>query len=502
MGFAKLYSRALKGMDAHEVVVEVHVANGLPSFSIVGLPDIEVKESRDRVRSAIQMSGFDFPARRITVNLAPADLPKDSGRYDLAIALGILLASRLIETQLNIDKFEFAGELALDGQLRKISGALAIAYNASKNQRALILPEQSGSEASLIKDAIIYQATSLQDVILYLGQKKELTSPLYDFAQLNDIIMKKHLDLSQVKGQVATKYALEIAASGRHSLLLIGNPGCGKSMLASRLVGILPSLSHEQAIEVAALYSLSLQGFDMQMWQQTPFRQPHHSSSSAAIVGGGSSIKPGEISLAHHGVLFLDELAEFDKKVLEMLREPLETKAISIARAREKVEYPADFQLIAAMNPCPCGNKGHLINTCKCSVEQINRYMAKLSAPLLDRIDLIVEVPTLKPEELQNLSAGETSEEIFARVAKARTNQLSRQHKLNYELNNQELEIYCKLDSKTQELLNSLVRKLGLSARAYYRILKVARTIADIENAVMINFEHVAKAAMYKKNLH
>lgn len=502
MGFAKLHSRALKGMDAHEVIVEVHVANGLPSFSIVGLPDVEVKESRDRVRSAIQMAGFDFPARRITVNLAPADLPKDSGRYDLPIALGILLASGLVETKLNLDEFEFAGELALDGKLRKISGALAIAYNATKKSRAIILSTPSASEASLIKDAIIYQADNLKQVIAHLTQSKVLSSPLYDFSQLNDIIMKSNLDFSQVKGQIVTKYALEVAASGRHSLLLIGNPGCGKSMLAQRLNSILPRLNHDQAIEVAAIYSLSLQGFDMKNWQNIPFRQPHHSSSSVAIVGGGSNIKPGEISLAHNGVLFLDEVAEFDKKVLEMLREPLETKSINIARATQKVEYPADFQLIAAMNPCPCGNKGHLIKLCKCSVEQINRYMAKLSAPFLDRIDLIVDVPMLNPEDLQNLAQGESSAEVYVRVNAARTKQLARQDKLNYALTNEEIVKYCKLDSRSTELLNNLVRRSGLSARAYYRMLKVARTIADIDGAENISYEHLAKSTMYKKSFH
>jgi magnesium chelatase family protein len=499
MGLAKLYSRALNGIQAPQVVVEVHVANGLPSFSIVGLLDTEVKESRDRVRSAIQMSGFEFPARRITVNLAPADLPKESGRYDLPIAVGVLLASSLITTKLNTDKFEFAGELALDGSLRKINGALAIAYNARKSLRGFLLPEESALEASLVPGVIIYPAASLSRVIQHLTGEVQLVETI-GLGLSDHGFVDNCLDFNQVKGQILVKDALEIAASGRHSVLLVGNPGCGKSMLAQRLITILPTLTADEAIETAAITSLSQGGFNLTSWGRVPFRQPHHSSSRAAIVGGGISPKPGEISLAHNGVLFLDEIPEFARNVLEVLREPLETRKINIARANHKVEFPADFQLIAAMNPCPCGNFGHQQKGCKCSPEQRLRYIAKLSAPLLDRIDLMVDMPHLSADELQTLPSGEASGSIRQRVIQARKVQLERQNKLNYELNNQEIEKYCELEKKAAELLSQICNKLGLSARAYYRLLKVARTIADLNNAELIDAAHIARSSMYKKS--
>lgn len=498
MGLARLYSRALRGMSAPEVIVEVHVSGGLPSFSIVGLPDTEVKESRDRVRSAIQTSGFDFPARRITVNLAPADLPKDSGRYDLPIALGVLLASGLVTSKLDVTQFEFAGELALDGDLRKISGALAIAYNAKENDRGFILSRDSAIEAGLVDGVAIYAANSLNQVIEHLTGSKLLTKVTRDNS-LPHFSLDDGLDLNQVKGQIGAKSALEIAASGRHSLLMVGSPGCGKSMLAQRFTTILPPLTLDESLEVASMHSLSNGGFDLLQFGRIPFRQPHHTSSAAAVVGGGANPKPGEISLAHKGVLFLDEMPEFGRGVLEVLREPLETKKINIARASLKVEFPADFQLIAAMNPCPCGNRGNSQKICKCSIEQVNKYAAKLSAPLLDRIDLIVEMPHLKTTELTGITGGDSSNVIRERVTRARTIQLERQNKLNYALNINEIEKYCKLEPSASNLLQQIANKMGFSARSYHRVLKVARTVADIACQELISGGHIAQVVQYKK---
>lgn len=499
MAIAKLYSRALSGMNAPQIIVEVHVASGLPSFSIVGLPDVEIKESRDRIRSAIQNSGFDFPARRITVNLAPADLPKDSSRYDLPIAIGILLASGLTSSVYDLNEFEFAGELALDGELRTIKGALAIAYGVSESSRSFILPNDNAAEAALIDKVHAIGATSLSQVVEHLKGKIKLCACSTPIKTNNS--QGSNIDFSQVKGQIVTKKALEIAAAGRHSILMVGNPGCGKSMLANRITSIMPPLNSHEAITTAAIHSLSSQGFNIANWATIPFRSPHHSTSSAALVGGGSNPKPGEISLAHNGVLFLDELPEFDRKVLEVMREPLETKKICIARANHKVEYLADFQLIAAMNPCPCGNSGHPQKVCSCSYEQINRYRAKISGPLLDRVDVVVEVPTLLPTELQQLSDGESSATIMKRVANARKIQLKRQNKLNCSLNNEEIETHCKLDLPSQKLMRQLIDKQGLSARGYYRQLKLARTIADLDNRVNITINHIALASQYKRSI-
>ncbi len=497
MSLARLYSRAIRGMHSPEVIVEVHVAGGLPAFSIVGLPDTEVKESRDRVRSAISMSGYDFPARRITVNLAPADLPKESGRYDLPIALGVLIASGVISPQLDYSHFEFAGELALDGALRKIRGALAMAYNAKESARGFILPTDNAVEASYVDNLDVYKANNLNEVIAHLCGDKPLTQEVRKHTPdnwLDDI----KLDFNQVKGQTPIKQALEIAAAGRHSLLMVGNPGCGKSMLSERLITILPALNNTQALESASIHSLTKNEVPLTNWGRIPFRSPHHSSSAIAMAGGGANPKPGEISLAHNGVLFMDEMPEFDRRVLEVLREPLETKKICISRASYNVEYPADFQLLAAMNPCPCGNKGHPQNLCKCSTEQISRYIGKLSAPLLDRIDLVVQMPHLKPEELQNMPAGEHSKIIRERVVKARELQLKRQNKLNYALDNDEIEIFCPLKPDALELLKSASKKLGLSARAYYRVLKTARSVADLAGSEVIHLPHLAQSVQYR----
>ncbi len=496
MGLAKLHTRALHGTEAPIVIVEIHVANGLPSFSIVGLPDTAVKESRDRVRSAIQMSGFDFPARRITVNLAPADLPKDSGRYDLPIALGILIASNLIKCKRDTHDLEFAGELALDGSLRAIHGALAIACHTYKHNKTFLLPLMNAKEASLLDNNIkIIACSSLLQVAQFLA--KEIELPYFHNYEIDNIANDLAIDFRDVKGQLSAKNALEIAASGRHSVLMIGNPGCGKSMLAERMTTILPSLSVTEAIESAAIYSLSNQ-FDISKFKMIPFRRPHHSSSSVAIVGGGANPKPGEISLAHNGILFLDETTEFDRNVLEVLREPLETKVINISRANKKVQFPANFQLIAAMNPCPCGNRGHLQKVCRCTNEQVDRYKNKISAPLLDRIDLIIAIPQVKLDELYTLPSGESSAKIKDRVKLTRNIQLTRQKKLNYELNNQEVDLYCTFDLTTREMLNQIIEKMGFSARSYYKLLKVARTIADINNTEYITKKDIAQSIQYK----
>jgi len=488
-------------MTAPQVIVEVHVASGLPSFSIVGLADTEVRESRDRVRSAIQNSGFEFPARRITVNLAPADLPKDSGRYDLPIALGIMIASGIIKPKINLDHYEFAGELALDGELRAINGALAIAHGASESARQFILPLDSATEAALIDKIDCFGAKTLLEVISHLENKTPICKSIAKADLTTSATLANFLDFAEVKGQFSTKKALEIAAAGRHSLLMVGNPGCGKSMLATRLTTILPKLDTNEAIASASMFSLNYGSFNPNQWQQVPFRHPHHTSSAAAIVGGGSIPKPGEISLAHGGVLFLDELPEFDRKVLEVLREPLESKKINLARAKHKVEYLADFQLIAAMNPCPCGNHGHPQKNCICSIEQINRYKAKISGPLLDRIDLIVDVPLVTTNELQNMHDGENSAAIASRVIQARNIQYKRQDKLNYELSNKEIETYCVMDQQTTNLVQQIAEKDGLSARGYYRMLKVARTIADLENSETLTKTHIAQASQYKRSI-
>src|SRR5881409_1246160 len=410
MSLAVLHSRALSGLDAPEVTVEVHLANGLPSFTIVGLPDTEVKESRDRVRAALVNSRFEFPARRITVNLAPAELPKESGRFDLPIALGILAASHQLEVD-GFSKYEFAGELSLTGELRPVRGALAMTWRAAREGRAFVLPSASAGEAALVGEASIYQAGSLLDVCAHLAGRQLLSRP----AAQPIVIPPSYPDLAEVKGQAHTKRALEVAAAGGHSVLMVGPPGTGKSMLAARFPGILPPLSEAEALEVAAIHSVSSKGFEVVNWWERPFRAPHHSASAAALVGGGNLPRPGEISLAHHGVLFLDELPEFDLDVLEALREPLESGRVSIARAARQAQFPARFQLVAAMNPCPCGHCGDRSGRCRCTPERIARYRGRISGPLADRIDIKLEVPAPREAELVAPAASEASSAIAAR---------------------------------------------------------------------------------------
>ena len=502
MSLAVLRSRALAGLAAPEVTVEVHLASGLPSFTLVGLPDTEVKEARDRVRAAIQNCGFEFPQRRITVNLAPADLPKESGRFDLSIALGILIASGQIKAP-DLDGHEFVGELALSGDLRAVRGTLAmcaaIRHEAGpqhKAARAFILPLESAPEAALIEGMSILPAQNLLQVCAHLAGR-ELLAP---FAVPPAPTLAHYPDLAEVKGQAQAKRALEVAAAGGHSLLMSGPPGAGKSMLAQRLPGLLPPMTSVEALESAAVHSLA-GSFKLAHWSQRPFRAPHHSASSAALVGGGGTPRPGEISLAHNGTLFLDELPEFQRGVLEALREPLETGQINIARAAHRAEFPARFQLVAAMNPCPCGWLGHPAGKCRCTPDQVARYRGKLSGPLLDRIDLMLDVPAVDEADLSARGDGESSATVRARVTTARAVQIERQGKPNARLNPDEVDRHARPDEAGAQLLKQAMARLSLTARAYHRILKVARSIADLAGAAQINSAHVAEAIHYRRGL-
>ncbi|RLM21567.1 ATP-dependent protease [Brenneria alni] len=494
MSLAVTYTRAMIGVQAPDVSIEVHISNGLPALTLVGLPETTVKEARDRVRSALINCGFSFPAKRITVNLAPADLPKEGGRYDLPIALAILAASEQIKGE-RLKHYEFLGELGLSGALRSVNGAIPAALEAIKSGRQLILPDGNKQEMTLIPHGEALMAGHLLQVCAFLQGEEELTrcSNIPQEAQIDS----DEPDLKDIIGQEQAKRALEIAAAGGHNLLLLGPPGTGKTMLASRLGNLMPPLSNEEALESAAINSLINIDATMTRWRTRPFRAPHHSASMAALVGGGSLPKPGEISLAHNGVLFLDELPEFERRVLDSLREPLEAGEIIISRTRAKVCYPARVQLVAAMNPSPSGHYQGIHN--RLPARQILRYLSKLSGPFLDRFDISIEVPLLPPGILrQQICQGESSAAVRERVLAARQKQLQRANKINALLKPSEIEKYCQLGPDDAVYLEEVMSKLGLSVRAWHRILKVARTIADLGGQTDIHRKHLAEALSYR----
>lgn len=490
MSIAKVYSRARVGIDAPLITVEAHVTNGLPAVTLVGLPETAVRESRDRVRAAILSSGFEFPPRRLTINLAPADLPKEGARFDLAIAVAILAVTGQIPgNRLDVlSRYEFLGELSLDGSIRAVVGALPMALATRDAQRTLILPTQSAAEVSVIRDVRACTAQHLSAVVAHLADQHPLEAVQHRPSLAINLTING--DLSEVRGQPRAKRALTIAAAGGHNLLLIGPPGAGKSMLAQRLPGILPPMTEAEAIEAAKIASVSSAGFDPERFGVRAFRSPHHSASAVALIGGGSHPKPGEISLAHHAVLFLDELPEFDRRVLEALREPMESGKITISRAAHQAEFPAEFQLIAAMNPSPQGVEIQSLAA--------QKYRARLSGPLLDRIDLHLEVPRVPAQALGNSTPEESSDQVRARVIQARSNMLARQGMQNANLSPRDVETHAPLTAQDHKFLNHAIEKLKLSGRARDRIIKVARTIADLENKVDIDTECLSEAIGYR----
>ena len=498
MSLALVHSRARSGVHAPAVRVEVHLAGGLPATQLVGLPEAAVRESRERVRAALLCAQFEYPARRITINLAPADLPKDGGRFDLPIALGILAANGQIDRSA-LERYEFLGELALTGELRAIDGVLPAAIAAARAGRRLVVPVGNGAEAAIASGAEVHTARTLLEVCAALNGQAELPRARVCAEDLSDT-RSPGPDLADVRGQPQARRALEVAAAGEHHLLLMGSPGCGKTLLASRLSGLLPPAAQAEALETAAIASVSGRGIDLARWRQRPYRNPHHTASAVALVGGGSQPRPGEISLAHNGVLFLDELPEWSRATLEVLREPLESGMVTISRAARSTDFPARFQLVAAMNPCPCGWAGDTSGRCRCTTEAVRRYRARISGPLLDRIDLHVEVPRLPPQQLRtDASPSENSTVVRERVVRARQRQLQRAGRPNARLNQAQTDRDCRLSATDQQLLERAIEQLQLSARSMHRILRVARTIADLAESETIATAHLSEAIGYRR---
>jgi len=501
---SKVFTSSTFGIDAFIVEVETNIEKQIPGFTIVGLPDSAVKESRERVSAAIKNSGYQFPVKKITVNLAPADIKKEGSSFDLSIAVGILAATEIVEFNLLADTI-FLGELSLDGSLRKIKGALPIAVEArDKKFKRIILPKESAKEASIVKGIEVYAFDNLREVVQFLNNKIKCEPLVTDINKIFADVNNYNLDFSDVKGQENVKRSLEIAAAGGHNILMIGPPGSGKTMLAKRFPSILPPLTFEEALETTKIHSVAgILPKEKALITERPYRSPHHTISDAALIGGGSFPRPGEVSFAHHGVLFLDELPEFKKNVLEVMRQPLEDSRVTISRSRMSLEFPANFMLAAAMNPCPCGYYTDQNKTCTCTTGMIQKYMSKISGPLLDRIDIHIEVPAVKYKELSSDIKGETSAEIRKRVVEARKVQQLRYERIpnifnNADMNSKEVRKYCRLDQAGSDLLKMAITKLGLSARAYDRILKVSRTIADLEKSENILPQHISEAIQYR----